>query len=133
MGSTIAKTTQEYNELQIGEEKIICSTLAKTINTHLVRAENKIWHGSPVWFLDGNPVVSYSKLKAGIKLMFFSGADFDEPVLKMGSGKFKDASVTYTKLSEININDLLRWIKKSSEIQWDYKNIVKHQGKLIKL
>jgi hypothetical protein len=37
--------------------------LAKTIDSKLIEAENKIWHAHPVWFLDGNPIVGYSKLK----------------------------------------------------------------------
>ena len=133
MGSTTAKNTTEYNELQTGDEKRICVTLSEHINNNLKGAENKIWHGSPVWFLDDNPIVSYSKLKAGIKLMFFSGADFDESELVPGSGKFKDASVTYTQLEQINRDDLARWLTKASKIQWDYKNIVKRQGELVKL
>jgi hypothetical protein len=49
-----------------------------------------------VWFLDGNPTVGYSRQKAGIRLMFWSGADFEEENLKPGTGKFKDASIIYT-------------------------------------
>jgi len=47
--------------------------------------------------------------------------------------KFKDASVFYNSAEEINTEDLHRWLKKSIEIQWDYKNIVKRKGVLIKL
>ncbi|MFM7857164.1 MAG: hypothetical protein ACKO96_35905, partial [Flammeovirgaceae bacterium] len=47
------------------------------------KAENKIWHSHPVWFLDGNPIVGYSKQKKGIRLMFWSGADFDEQHLNI--------------------------------------------------
>lgn len=133
MASTTAKTVSEYNELMSGKEWEICSTLYKLISVNLVGAENKIWHGSPVWFIDGNPIVSYSKQKAGIKLMFFSGADFDEPEFKMGSGKFKDASVTYTDAAQVNHNDIKRWLTLARDIQWDYKNIVKRRGELVKL
>jgi len=38
--------------------------------------------------------------------------------------------VWYNDLSEIKTKDLKRWLKKSREIQWDYKNIVKRKGKL---
>lgn len=96
-------------------------------------AENKIWHRHPVWFLDGNPIVGYSKLKAGIRLMFWSGASFEEEELSPGTGKFKDASKLYTSAEQINEGDLKRWIAKSKEIQWDYKNIYKRKGKLILL
>lgn len=133
MGSTTAKTVEEYNELMNGEEKSIGIYLANIINTNLERSEHKIWHGGPVWFLEGNPVVGYSKIKAGIRLMFWSGADFEELALIPGSGKFKDASITYTKSSQIKVNEIKRWLEKARDIQWDYKNIVKRKGKLIKL
>ena len=65
--------------------------------------------------------------------MFWSGADFDEPDLKPGTGKYKDASVRYTEVNQINVRDLKRWLKKSTSIQWDYKNIYKRKGKLVRL
>jgi hypothetical protein len=99
----------------------------------LTLADSKIWHAHPVWFLEGNPIVGYSKQKSGIRLMFWSGADFDEKHLNVKGKKFKDASVFYTRVSEIDAQDLKRWLKKSRDIQWDYKNIVKRKGKLEKL
>lgn len=125
--------TKTYNESQAGEEKEICNQLALTIDKLLPEAENKIWHRHPVWFLEGNPIVGYSKLKAGIRLMFWSGADFNEEKLKPGTGKFKDASIIYNSVNQINKEDIDRWISKSKEIQWDYKNIYKRKGKLIRL
>lgn len=84
--------------------------------------------------MDSNPIVGYDKLKAGIRLMFWSGVSFDEEQLVPGkSGKFKDASITYTSAEQINIKDLKRWLKKSQDIQWDYKNIVKRKGVLERL
>jgi hypothetical protein len=65
--------------------------------------------------------------------MFWSGADFDEENLSIRGGKFKDASVFYTHVSEIETEDLNTWLKKSREIQWDYKNIVKRKGQLVRL
>jgi hypothetical protein len=122
-----------YHKMQLKPDQAICDVLYETIDAHLPKAENKIWHRHPVWFLDGNPIVGYSKLKDGIRLMFWSGASFEEENLKPGTGKFKDASITYTSLGEINIKDLKRWLKKSKEIQWDYKNVVKRKGKLERL
>jgi hypothetical protein len=86
-----------------------------------------------VWFLDGNPIVGFSKQKKGIRLMFWSGASFDEENLNVKGGKFQDASIFYNSLSEIIAEDLNRWLLKSAEIQWDYKNIVKRKGKLERL
>ncbi len=122
-----------YNNKQSATDKAICVCLLKEISKHLQNAEHKIWHGHPVWFINGNPVVGYSKQKKGIRLMFWSGAGFNENKLTPGTGKFKDASVFYTKREEINITDLKRWLNKSVHIQWDYKNIVKRKGKLVKL
>ncbi len=121
---------QAYNNAQANEEVEICNLLASIINAELDEAENKIWHRHPVWFLEGNPIVGYSKLKAGINLMFWSGASFNEEKLKSGTGKFKDASIIYTSINQIDTNELIGWLKKSREIQWDYKNIVKRKGKL---
>ena len=124
---------EKYNSTQSAAERAICDLLAKTIDAGLKGSENKIWHGHPVWFLEGNPIVGYSKIKAGIRLMFWSGADFGEDKLVPGSGKFKDASILYTSAREVSAKDLKQWLKKSREIQWDYKNIVKRKGKLVKL
>lgn len=121
---------QAYNDAQTPSDREICTSLAIEITTRLKEAENKIWHAHPVWFLNGNPVVGYSKLKAGIRLMFWSGSGFDEQQLKPGTGKFKDASITYISTDQIDLKDLKRWLKKAATIQWDYKNIVKRKGVL---
>lgn len=124
---------QAYNLSLTDAELPLADLLAQEINKNLPKAENKIWHRHPVWFLDGNPIVGYSKLKAGIRLMFWSGASFYEKDLKPGTGKFKDASITYTSEEEVNTKDLKRWLKKAKTIQWDYKNVVKRKGKLVRL
>jgi hypothetical protein len=124
---------KSYNNKLSVTDKAICRLLAGTIDGVLKEAESKIWHGHPVWFLDGNPVVGYSKLKDSVRLMFWSGADFEEEKLEPGTGKFKDASIRYTSVDEVNVRDLTRWLKKSRDIQWDYKNIVKRKGKLVRL
>jgi hypothetical protein len=124
---------KSYNNLQTVIDKGICDLLATTISNQLTEAESKIWHAHPVWFLDGNPTVGYSKQKKGIRLMFWSGADFDEENLNVKGQRFKDASIFYNNPTQVNIEDITRWLKKSREIQWDYKNIVKRKGKLEKL
>ncbi|HRO43728.1 MAG TPA: DUF1801 domain-containing protein [Flavipsychrobacter sp.] len=131
--STISKEILAYNNTQTAEYKSLCDTLAKEISTHLHDAENKIWHGHPVWFLEGNPITGYSKEKKGLRLMFWSGADFNEKQLSVRGEKFKDASIFYQSAGEINTTDLKRWLEKSSAIQWDYKNIVKRKGVLERL
>lgn len=124
---------QAYNKRQTRSDQAICNALADEIDARLRKAESKIWHTHPVWFLDGNPIVGYSKLKAGVRLMFWSGASFEEDQLKVGTGKFKDASVTYTSADEIDLKALRRWLKKAQTIQWDYKNVVQRKGVLERL
>lgn len=127
------KEIKAYNDNQTLNDKEICDQLATIIDSELTEAENKIWHSHPVWFLNGNPIVGYSKQKAGIRLMFWSGADFEDEKLNVRGEKFKDASIFFTKLSDLENNNLINWLKKSREIQWDYKNIVKRKGLLVKI
>lgn len=62
--------------------------------------------------------------------MFWSGQGFDEAKLDVRGEKFKDASIFYNVVNEINLKELKRWLKKSKQIQWDYKNLIKRKGKL---
>lgn len=126
------KDIQAYNNSQTAAEKAICELLMTEIDKHLPKAESKIWHAHPVWFLDGNPIVGYSKLKGGIRLLFWSGQSFEEEGLQ-NEGKFKAAEARYTSVEEVNTKDLKRWLKKGNDIQWDYKNIVKRKGVLERL
>jgi Domain of unknown function (DU1801) len=122
-----------YNNAQLPQYAIICNSLMHIITANIPEAECKIWHRHPVWFLEGNPIVGYSKLKDGVRLLFWSGMGFNEPDLEPGSGKFKDASILYTDIDQIHNEDVERWLLKSKGIQWDYKNIVKHKGRLERL
>ncbi len=122
-----------YHLAQSESDQKICDLLASLINRELPDAENKIWHAHPVWFLEGNPIVGYSRQKRGIRLMFWSGADFEEEILNVRGEKFRDASVFYGDVSEIETENLIRCLQKSKEIQWDYKNIVKRKGRLERL
>jgi len=101
--------------------------LAGEIDKALPQAENKIWHAHPVWFLEGNPIVGYSKLKSCVRLLFWSGQSFDEKGLKK-EGKFKAAEARYTAVEQVDRVSLRGWLKKSIGIQWDYKNIVRNSG-----
>lgn len=121
-----------YNQKLSGEPKEICEMLAHQIEINLKGAESKIWHGAPVWFLDENPIVGYSVLKDSVQLLFWSGQSFDEPGLEP-EGTFKAAQIRYTDESQINADELQRWLEKAMNIQWDYKNIVKRKGELIRL
>lgn len=123
----------EYNANLGPEYQPLCDLLAQEISRALAKAECKIWHSHPVWFLDENPIVGYSKQKPGIRLMFWSGADFEEEELNVVGKKFKDASIFYNDVSEIKKTALRRWLKKSQVIQWDYKGLVRRKGRFVRL
>lgn len=126
------KEISAYNRAQGKLWKPICMRLAKEINGGLPKAESKIWHGTPVWFLEGNPVVGYGVLKTCVRLLFWSGQSFGEPGLAP-EGSFKAAEARYADVAQIRSGALKRWLKKAKAIQWDYKNIVKRRGKLVRL
>src|SRR5690606_3725080 len=119
---------KSFNSRQTFEASAICDRLAAIIDSELLEAESKIWHAHPVWFLDGNPTVGYSEQKPGIRLMFWSGADFEEPGLNVVGQKFKDASVFYNDVKEIRKSDLQRWLKKAKVIQYNYRDIRRNRG-----
>jgi hypothetical protein len=123
---------KSYHTQLTPADQAICDALYAVISTALPKAENKIWHRHPVWFLEGNPIAGYHKLKDCVRLLFWSGQSFDEPGLAP-EGSFKAAEVRYTSAEQINTKDLKRWLKKAETIQWDYKNIVKRKGKLERL
>ena len=131
--NTLSEEIKLYNQQQTASDQEICNLLAQTINEELTEAECKIWHAHPVWFLNSNPTVGYSKEKKGIRLMFWSGADFDVENLNVKGQKFKDASIFYNHVSEVNTKELILWLQKSREIQWNYKDLVKKKGKLERL
>jgi uncharacterized protein YdhG (YjbR/CyaY superfamily) len=126
------KDIQDYNNKQTEEDQRICNLLAEVIDQNFPEAENKIWHAVPVWFLDGNPIVGYGKLKNCVRLLFWSGQSFGEAQLK-NEGSFKAAEIRYTAAEQVNTEDLSRWVMKGKEIQWDYKNIIKRKGVLERL
>ena len=133
-----------YHAALAPADRSICDALAAIIAANLrapsdnkaATVESKIWHRHPVWFLDGNPIVGYSPIgKDAIRLMFWSGQSFDEPGLPADppDTRFKSAGIRYTAAAQISAKDLKRWLKKSVDIQWDYKNLIKRKGKLIRL
>ena len=124
--------TRQYNQSQLPGDREICDLLAQAIEEALPEADNKVWHSNPVWFLDGNPVVGYGKLKECVRLLFWSGQSFRTPGLER-EGKHKAAETRYTSAGQIDTMLLNRWLSESRDIQWDYKNIVRHKGELKRL
>lgn len=124
--------TKKYNKAQAPEDRAICQILAEQIDLHLPDAENKIWHAHPVWFLAGNPIVGYSKLKGCIRLLFWSGQSFEDQDLKK-EGTFKAAEARYTAAEQVDTAQLERWLTSARVIQWDYKNLIRRRGRLERL
>lgn len=118
-----------YNEALEASARDIADLLATEIDRALPDAERKIWHAHPVWFLDGNPIVGYSKLKGPVRLLFWSGQSFDEPGLAP-EGTFQAAEARYTSADEVDTELLARWLAASREIQWDYEHIRTNRGLL---
>ena len=132
-GRALPAAIVRYHKAQSAAARDVCDVLAAEIDRGLPDAERKIWHAHPVWFLDGNPIVGYSTQKAGVRLMFWSGADFEEPELHVVGKRFKDASIFYREASAIDVGALRRWLDKSRTIQWDYQGLVRRKGQLVRL
>lgn len=126
------KDVEAYHNALAETDKQICELLYKEITKALPDAVNKVWHRHPVWFIEGNPIVGYSKLKDCVRLLFWSGQSFDVQGLEP-EGSFKAAEARYTTVKEVKLKDLKSWLKVAPTIQWDYKNIVKRKGKLERL
>ena len=128
----IYSTIDAYNEAQAEADKLICTMLRREIDRALPDADSKIWHAHPVWFLDGNPIVGYSKLKDSVRLLFWSGQSFHTPGLEK-EGKFKAAEKRSTHPDQVEPELLQAWLREARTVQWDYKNIVKRKGRLERL
>ena len=124
--------TKKYNKAQLPSDRAICQLLAEQIDRALPDAENKVWHAHPVWFLDENPIVGYSKLKGCVRLLFWSGQGFKEKGLSK-EGTFKAAEARYTAIDDVDTEKLGRWLAESRDVQWDYKNLIRRKGRLQRL
>jgi hypothetical protein len=66
-----------------------------------------------------------------LQLLFWNDESFDDNLKPVE--KYKAAEACITEIKQINLLDLTRWLHKAQEIQWDYKNLVKHKGVLERL
>lgn len=87
-------------------------------------ATYRLYHSAPVWFIYGIPIVGYNATSKYVNLLFWSGQSFNEPDL-IASGKFKSAQVKYQNMNDIKIESLRRWLAKSKETIWNYKDLPK--------
>jgi hypothetical protein len=113
------------------DDRALCERLRAVIAVELPEAEGKVWHQHPVWFLDGNPVVGYHRLKMGVRVLFWSGQSFATPGLAP-SGTFQAAQFYPGSVDALAEHPFEKWLTESRQIQWDNKNIMKNKG-LVKL
>lgn len=118
-----------YDAAQPAGEALICRHLRAEIERALPGAVSKVWHGAPVWFVGGTPVVGYSvPAKGGVALLFWNGQAFCDPALKP-MGKFKAAQIQFEELSEIKVTRLRRWLKQAGSQLWDVSSIRRKSGR----
>jgi len=113
-----------YSQTQPLALRAICDLLHGLIDPALPKASSKIWHGSPVWFIDDNPVVGYNATAKTVNLLFWNGQAFDEPDLQP-LGKFKAAQAKFTDASEVDSKVVRRWLKKAKEDVFDSRGFFK--------
>lgn len=117
----------DYEGELTGEFAAIGSALSKMFAKALPKAEGKVWHGHPVWFLDGNPVVGYSLKKSGIEVLFWSGQSFKNTGL-VPLGKFMAAKLEVPTQKSLDKKQLAAWLVEAEKIQWDYANLPKKRS-----
>lgn len=110
-------------------QKTICKDLHGLIEASLKGSSSKLYHGSPVWFIQENPIVGYSIKKEGVSLLFWSGQGFSGEGLR-AIGKYKAAEAVFQKPDSMDKSKIEGWIGESINVQWNYKDIVKNKGKL---
>jgi len=124
---SIPDDIRDYQERLDAKARPICDLLLATIAGELPDADRKVWHAHPVWFFDGNPVVGYDRLKASVRLLFWSGQSFREPGLR-AEGSFRAAEVRYTAPEQVDVEVLRRWLSEARDVQWNYRDIRKNRG-----
>ncbi|HEX5135455.1 MAG TPA: DUF1801 domain-containing protein [Planctomycetota bacterium] len=102
----------------------MCERLRELIEAALPKASSKVWHGSPVWFLDENPVVGYSAKKKGVSLLFWNGKAIGEPALEP-VGKYGAAEALFGDAAGIDAKAVRRWLKVAGENVFDSKAFFK--------
>ncbi len=112
----------DYNAGLEESHRQIAEALQQLIDAQVPDAAGKVWHGHPVWFLNGNPIVGYSLKKSGIEVLFWSGQSFARPGLR-AIGSYSAAAVSIPSLADLPIPDLSAWLSESITIQWDHANL----------
>lgn len=113
-----------YAQAQPRAFQELCNRLRELIDPALPHASSKIWHGSPVWFLEDNPVVGYTATAKSVNLLFWNGQAFKEPALKP-VGKYRAAQAVFGDVAEIVPTVIRRWLKKARSDVFDSKAFFK--------
>jgi hypothetical protein len=120
----LASDIAAYNDKLGEQERHISLELCALISNSLPEAEGKVWHGHPVWFMDGNPIVGYSLKKSGIEMLFWSGQSFKSDALR-ALGKFKAAALSIPNQVALDPKLIAALLTEAKSIQWDYANLPK--------
>lgn len=116
-----------YNQALPSGHQELCDLLQTTIQKTIPAAKGRIWHGHPVWFLEGNPVVGYSTKARAIELLFWSGQSFPTSGL-LPVGKYKAAGISFAEAADMDIELVGNWLVESAQIQWDYQNLPQNRS-----
>ena len=118
-------TVAAYINAQKPPLAAVCGLLGKEIDAALPQAGATIYHGIPVWFIAGNPVVGFSVTAKGqVNLLFWNGQAFKEPGLE-AVGKFHAAQVRFAGVEEVDKKKLKKWLKEAGKKIWDYAGMRK--------
>ena len=113
-----------YSELLLPALRATCELLRELINAALPKETARVWHGSPVWFLDDNPVLGYNATLKSVNLLFWNGQAFDEAGLQP-VGKYRAAQAKFCDAAEIDTKVIRRWLKKAKSDVFDSKAFFK--------
>ena len=119
---------RDFDLSQTPELAAVCKVLRAEIDVALPQADAKIWHGAPVWFLEGYPVVGYSIKAKKAALLFWNGQALGEPMLKP-MGKHFAAEILFSHVSELDVPAIQRCLAKAGKnVFKDYASFREGRG-----
>jgi hypothetical protein len=121
-----------YNNSQTDQMEKICTILKHEIETYIPQASAKLYHSNPVWFIDDNPIVGYDVAGDRVNLLFWSGQSFQAEGLK-ATGKFEAAGTFFNSEGSVNKQQLRQWLEESVAVQWNYRDLRKNNGELLRI
>jgi hypothetical protein len=113
-----------YSQALTPALRTICEALRELITAVLPDAVSKVWHGSPVWFKDENPIVGYNATAKAVNLLFWNGQAFGDPDLQP-VGKFRAAQAVFADVAEVDPRRIRLWLKKARSDVFDSQTFVK--------